>query len=181
MTIYTKGGDGGETGLPGSRRLAKNSPIFDFLGKLDSANATLGVALSFMDGQIDEPLIDQLQDIQAIFLGIGALAASANSSQFELANQLPIHTVGLEQQIDSWDAQLPALTNFILPGGTQAGAILHQVRTAVRDAERSYHSLPSEDKIAQISIYLNRLADYFFQAARYYNFVHKSPETRWIN
>jgi len=181
MTIYTKGGDRGETGLPGGRRLPKNEPVFEFLGRLDSANATVGIALSFMDQEIDDPLIDQLQDIQSIFLGIGALVANPTNNQLALIGELPRHTRSLELQIDSWDRQLPTLTNFILPGGTQAGATLHLVRTTVRDAERAYYNLTSDDQLAEVSIYLNRLADYFFQVARYYNFIHETPETRWVN
>lgn len=124
-------------------------------------------------------LRDELQNIQRHFLAIGATLASEKPLEMSIIAELPALTKHLEHQIDIWDKQLPELKNFILAGGSVAGATLHQARTFIRQAERNYHRLDSNQKIPEIGIYLNRLSDYLFQAARYYNFLQKQPEAIW--
>lgn len=179
MPIYTKKGDKGETGLPGKRRLSKTDQLFDFLGSLDQTSALIGLAVSYMQPSKDKKLIVDLRQIQQNFLAIGACIASENPTEAPILNKLPAETTGLEQQIDTWDAELPKLENFILAGGNHAGATLHVTRTSIRQIERNFHRLLEELKLEPISIYLNRLSDYFFQAARYYNFINGEKETIW--
>ena len=179
MTIYTKKGDKGETGLPGGRRLPKVDQVFETLGNLDQANAFLGLAISFMVKDEDKNLINQLQEVQVSLLGVGACLASTEPNNHPLIKKLPALTKALEYQIDQWNELLPELNNFILPGGTNSGASLHITRTALRQAERSFHRLDDSQKIEEVSIYLNRLSDYFFQAARFYNFIHHQEEDIW--
>jgi cob(I)alamin adenosyltransferase len=129
----------------------------------------------------EKPLVIQLQDIQASLLGVGACLASENPTEQNIIKKLPELTAALEKQIDRWNDQLPELNNFILPGGQPAGAALHLTRTISRRAERSYHRLPADSKPKEVSIYLNRLADYFFQAARFDNLLRHSEETTWLS
>ena len=89
-------------------------------------------------------------------------------------------TVHLEQNIDHFEAQLPPLMNFILPGGSVGGASIHHIRTVCRRAERSATRLAKEQPInPEILRYLNRLSDLLFVLARAENQHLKSPETIW--
>ncbi len=177
MPIYTKKGDGGETGLPGKRRLAKADPLFEVLGTLDETNASVGLACSWLETK-NAPLRNQLAQIQRHLLTIGAYLAADVPSQQTLTD-LATDTSTAERLIDEWDSQLPELKNFILPGGSQAGATLHLCRTIVRRLERNYQRLPDHQKVAEISTYLNRLSDFFFQAARWINYQQNQPESIW--
>ena len=86
----------------------------------------------------------------------------------------------LEKQIDMWDKELPKLTNFILPGGTTLASHLHFCRSLARRAERRVVSLSKHEKVApQVLMFVNRLSDYFFQMARYTNFVSGVEDEVW--
>lgn len=176
MSIYTKKGDGGETGLPGKRRLAKADQLFEVLGTLDETNACIGLARSCLTHQNE--LGSQLEKIQRQLLTIGATLAAETPNKEALTN-LSQETTVFEQLIDRWEGQLPELKNFILPGGGQAGASLHLCRTIVRRLERNYQRLPNDQKITEISTYLNRLSDFFFQAARWINHQENQAESIW--
>lgn len=178
MPIYTKKGDKGETGLPGSRRLSKKELIFEFLGTLDETNAAIGLALSLMTPESPE-LAMTLLKIQSSLLSIGACVAAEQPGQAKILVKLDQMTEGLEKLIDKWDRQLPELKNFILPGGKPAAAALHQTRTLIRRAERAFHRLATAEELAPIARYINRLSDFFFQAARFYNFANNQPESIW--
>lgn len=124
-------------------------------------------------------LISQLRDIQRNFLAIGATLAAQDPTSMPILEQLSSKTKELEDQIDQWDKQLPPLANFILAGGASGGASLHLARTIIRQTERHYHRLDDDQKIEVIGVYLNRMSDYFFQAARFYNFSQKQVEEIW--
>jgi len=177
MPIYTKKGDTGETALPGKRRYRKTAPIFEFLGSLDQISATIGLAVAQIKN--DSELIRLLTDIQRDLLSIGAATASTDINTE--VNNLTLGTkVGeFETKIDLWDKELPELKNFVLAGGTLAGATIHLARTTSRQAERNFHRMPSELKHPETSTYLNRLSDFLFQAARHYNYSQKTPEQIW--
>lgn len=181
MGIYTKKGDLGETGLPGKRRLSKNAMIFNFLGQLDSLNAQIGLTLSLLAENNRSQLTESLQQTQRILLGIGAATAAEQPGASPVLQVLESSTSKLEKLIDLWDKQLPPLTNFILPGGSVIAAHLHLCRTATRSAERAYHLLEPEQVITSVSMYLNRLSDFFFQAARWQNQCEQTPDIIWKN
>ncbi|HUD21067.1 MAG TPA: cob(I)yrinic acid a,c-diamide adenosyltransferase [Candidatus Saccharimonadales bacterium] len=178
MAIYTKQGDEGLTGLPGGRRLAKSEPIFEMLGNLDLVNSVIGLTITFLPKK-ERDLKKQLTHIQQMLLSIGATLAARNKNQLTLVADLEKETKELEKQIDLWDEQLPEIKNFLLPGGSTAGAWLHLVRTLVRQTERSYQRLKKPGECKDIAVYLNRLSDYFFQAACYANFRQSVIETIW--
>lgn len=178
MTIYTKKGDKGETGLPGKRRLSKTDQLFEFLGSLDQTNAQIGLAVSLMDRR-QKQLAERFQNIQRSFLAIGACVASEKPEEALILTKLDDLTAKLEADIDGWDQAMPELKNFILPGGTAAAAALQVARTLVRQAERNFHRLEVPDALSPVSRYINRLSDYCFQAARYCNFLAKTDDKIW--
>lgn len=180
MKIYTRLGDGGETGLPGGRRLKKTDEIFRCLGDLDEVNAALGLAISQLDAERLKFPAGQLHEIQANLLSLGAMIAAEEPGKSPIVAKLDKLTDRLELQIDEWDKKLPVLKNFILPGGSVSGATLHLCRTLIRRAERSYQAIsnPSVKNIA-VGRYLNRLSDYLFQAARFANHLAKYQDQIW--
>ena len=178
MSIYTKKGDRGQTGLPGDRRLAKTDQLFETLGTFDQTSALIGLAVSMLDAK-NKVLAKDFQDIQSTFLSLGACLASERSVTEPILNELPAKTAELEARIDRWDELLPPLRNFILAGGTPAAAALHTARVSVRAAERHYHRLPAELIFTSMSQYLNRLSDYFFQAARFINHQAGTSDITW--
>lgn len=177
MKIYTRMGDGGETGLLGGRRVPKTDPIFDLLGNLDETNACIGLAASYLR-ETRFPVAD-LHDIQAVILGIGTCVASSDPSTAKIISKMDALAQKLEAQIDRWDTDLPPLKNFILPEGTPGAAALHLARTLARRTERSFHEWPAAGSAAPVARYLNRLSDYLFQAARHANYLAKHKEEIW--
>lgn len=178
MKIYTRMGDGGETGLLGGRRLRKSDPIFELLGNLDETNASIGLATSHLAGD-RTVLVQELHTIQATLLAIGACIASETPSAAAILQSLEKQTDHLEKTIDAWDKELTSLKNFLLPEGVPGAAALHYSRTLVRRTERSFHHYRRSSEVPAIGRYLNRLSDYLFQAARYVNFCSKHPEQIW--
>ena len=177
MKIYTRMGDGGETGLLGGRRAPKTDPIFELLGSLDETNASLGVAASHL--RSTKFPVKCLFVVQATILSIGACIADDEPTKAKILNELDNLTDSLEEQIDQWDKALPPLKNFILPEGTPGAASLHACRTLARRTERAFHDWPKSGDLAPVGRYLNRLSDYLFQAARYANKLADHTEQIW--
>ncbi|OGD61020.1 ATP:cob(I)alamin adenosyltransferase [Candidatus Berkelbacteria bacterium RIFCSPLOWO2_01_FULL_50_28] len=174
MPIYTKKGDDGTTGLPGKRRVRKDDPLIETLGSLDSSNASIGVAITAISGKSELP--NALRQVQRDLLSIGAQLAAADGEKLE-DSWLDRRTSEMESTIDRWDKALPPLANFILPGGSAAGASIHLARTFVRTAERNLNHLDSTN--GKILRYINRLSDFLFQAARFANYSTGNSEEIW--
>ena len=170
MKIYTKTGDRGETSLFGGTRVAKNDPRIEAYGTIDELNSFAGVARASWPSS---PIDAQLARIQSDLFDIGAHLASPNSTRFTGAD--PSRIGELESAIDAMESELPPLRNFILPGGCAAAAHLHVARTVCRRAERLVVALHDEASI----VYLNRLSDYLFVAARYANLEHGVDDVAW--
>lgn len=178
--IYTRTGDLGETSLFGGKRVKKNSQRINTLGTIDELNALLGLAISQVRSK---KLIKQLETIQTQLFEIGAEVANSNANLVKSSSSRQLDeakTTELENFIDEIDSKLPALRNFILPGGSFSSSLIHYCRTLCRRAERELTSL-SEKEIINPSInkYLNRLSDFLFVAARYTNKNHGKKETIW--
>ena len=166
--LYTRSGDDGRTGLASGERVAKSSARIEALGSVDEANAAIGVARAHLKGEPEpavpplllDPLLDQIQhrlfDLGADLAGAGPQRRIGREQAAEL-----------ERAIDTLDDQLPALRAFVLPGGTPAGAALHLARGVCRRAERAVAALDAPEPAALV--YLNRLSDLLFVAARYAN------------
>lgn len=186
MKIYTKTGDAGETGLWGGKRLSKDHPRVRAYGEVDELNSSLGVALSQLccDPEFS-PLRRSLARIQEELFILGTLLAAPKEALKKLAPPfdagLPKDAaVRLEREIDDWTAQLEPLKNFILPGGSQPAAWLHLARSVCRRAERSVVALAAEEPLpAGLLVYLNRLSDHLFTAARWVNARQGRAETPW--
>ncbi|MEY2844794.1 MAG: hypothetical protein RL076_340 [Chloroflexota bacterium] len=176
MKIYTKTGDEGETGLWGGLRVSKDTIRVHAYGTVDECNAAIGVArAAHMPARIDA----MLETVQNQLFVVGADLATPG----EAANIPRVHNedvIMLEQAIDELESQLPALTQFILPGGHPAAAQLHMARTICRRAERYVVSLAREEACnAVIGIYLNRLSDFLFVAARAANHLSNVTDVPW--
>lgn len=179
MPIYTRKGDKGETGLPGHRRLLKTDVVFECLGALDQANASIGLAVSLIDQQKEGRLVKFLEVLQSDLLTVGSTIAAVAPTANPSLSAFGKRTAELERQIDKWDKQLPELKNFILPGGCQAAAVIHLARVSIRQAERAFHRLDKMEGLEPIAVFLNRLSDYFFQASRYLNMRSNNPDIIW--
>ena len=178
MKIYTKTGDLGETGLFGGRRVAKHHLRIEAYGTVDETNAVLGRAV------VDMPEGERRQAvtrIQSELFTVGAdLATPLDASTSYVVRVDEAAITYLEMEIDGWQAQLPALRSFILPGGTGAGATLHLARTICRRAERAVNALAEEEPVNETAQrYLNRLSDWLFVLARLENYEAGVPEQLW--
>ncbi len=176
MSIYTRTGDKGETGLANGERVSKNSPVIGFVGLLDELNAHLGYTISHLKEIQKEDFtkeISSLERIQNNLFVIGSISVYA-----KLVFEVEKEVLELENLIDGYEKSLPKLTNFILPGGHFVASQIHLLRTTARKVEIMSHSLNNDD-IQKISSYLNRLSDYLFVLARFINFKLSYPETIW--
>lgn len=163
--VYTKTGDAGETALVGGARVSKASARVSAFGDVDELNSLLGVARTFL---ADEELDAEFGRIQNELFILGADLASPPDVQLRRVDETLVQE--LEQLIDRLLEELEPLREFILPGGSQAGAFLHLARTVARRAERSVVVLAEQEDInSHALIYLNRLSDYLFVAARVVN------------
>lgn len=182
MKIYTKTGDRGDTGLFDGSRVSKASPRVEAYGDVDELNATLGLVLAFI--REDETIRTCLQEIQRDLFVIGAHladpSARVEAKRGAKASLTEEKVTRLERWIDDFETQLPALRQFILPGGSKGGATLHLARTVCRRAERQAVTLSQHVDIAPLVItYLNRLSDFLFVAARLENRRRDREEIPW--
>lgn len=171
--IYTRTGDDGTTGLGDGSRVPKDSQRVDAYGTVDEANSAIGVVLAneSVPGNVRDVLTDVQHDL------------------FELGGELciPGHSAitedfidRLENELDALNADLPALKEFILPGGGPAAAACHLARTIVRRAERVTATLAGEEDVRpEVLRYLNRLSDLLFVVARVLSRVESGQEVLW--
>jgi cob(I)alamin adenosyltransferase len=170
--IVTRTGDSGTTGLGDGSRVAKDSPRIAAIGGVDELNSTIGVLLA-------EALPDA---IAQCLIGV-------QHDLFDLGGELSIpgyrsindaHIARLESDVERFNADLPPLKEFILPGGARAAAQAHVARTVCRRAERSLVAAAASEAITDLSrIYLNRLSDLLFVIARALNRAAGRPDVLW--
>ncbi len=176
MKIYTKTGDDGNTGLQGNFRISKSHPRIIAYGTVDEANAALGIVLA---NTLDDDIAQVLTDIQNDLFLVGADLSNSNLN--DVKNRVSLDMIEkLEKHIDRFESDLPALTNFILPGGSPEAAQLHYARTVVRRAETLVVQLSERDEINSNCIrYLNRLSDLFFVMGRLINKRKRRDDVLW--
>lgn len=168
--IYTKTGDKGESSLWGGQRVGKAHPRLQAYGTVDELNSLLGLAHS-KSSQLPA-LATQLLRIQSELLSCGSdlatpLELDASLKPVRISKD---YTRRLEQEIDNFSGELPLLQNFILPGGSELAALLHVCRTCCRRAEREAVAAGSAEELnPEALVYLNRLSDWLFEAARLAN------------
>lgn len=175
MTIVTKTGDNGDTGLVGGVRVSKADARIHAYGTVDELNAVLGVVLA--DGSLPTSVAEGLGRIQHQLFTLGADLATPLDSAIVTKRITAAHVDALEKWIENFEQALPALQKFILPSGTKSGAHLHLARTVCRRAERWMVSLQQHDGVnAQALVYMNRLGDLLFLLARAVNRDAKREE-----
>jgi cob(I)alamin adenosyltransferase len=171
--IYTRTGDDGTTGLGDGARVDKDSLRVEAFGTVDEANSAIGVVLAH--DSVPDPIRRCLTEVQ--------------HDLFELGGELciPGHTAihaefvdRLERDLDTFNADLPPLKDFILPGGGPAAAACHLARTVTRRAERRTVTLKkNEDVRDELVRYLNRLSDLLFVIARCLSRIENGEEVLW--
>jgi cob(I)alamin adenosyltransferase len=178
VKIYTRTGDDGSTGLLGPGRVPKSAPRVEAYGAVDELNASLGVARA-LDRQ--SWLAESLGPVQGKLFQIGAeLATTAPAMMAKLQRLDEDDVAALEQWIDRLELDLPALTQFILPGGSPLAAELHACRAVCRRAERRLVALAEVESVEPRLIrYLNRLGDLLFVMARWCNHREGIAEIPW--
>lgn len=179
--IYTGTGDDGTTSLFGGERVGKGNPRIDAYGTVDETNSIVGMARAHLTGEPGEDELDPvLGDLQDELFVLGADLATPMDAKPVVERIEDDHVKALEDRIDRFDADLPPLKNFILPGGTPAGAALHSARTVCRRAERQIVEANTSAPInEQAMVYLNRLSDLFFVLARWTNRKAGVREDTW--
>lgn len=179
MKIYTKTGDRGDTRLFDGTRVRKHHERVEAYGDVDELNSFIGAAAAFArDAQVGA----LLEEIQRDLFSVGAqLADPGYKERFKGKFHLPPERItALERAIDSFDAELPQLRQFILAGGAHAGAMLHVARTVCRRAERRVVALSETVEInPNVIEYLNRLSDFLFVIARVVNHREGKKEIPW--
>ena len=178
--LYTRTGDNGTTSLIGGKRARKDSARLEAYGTLDEFSAFLGCVLSSADCPDQQK--SQLLEIQNMLFNLGCyLATEIPEGEQPAVNGLTTEDIEkVEGWIDELDAKTPQLRSFILPGGTPLSAMTHVARTVCRRAERRIITLASEVFVDPSLIsYMNRLSDYLFILARYFNFISEVEELTW--
>jgi len=183
MKIYTKTGDGGETGLFGGDRVSKGDARVEAYGCVDELNAHVGWALSQLPDALED-VRKALRTIQSDLLTVGADLATPPGATSEVKDKtvgLGTEPVGrLEVLIDRLDGDLPPLRHFILPGGVAGAAALQVCRAVCRRAERSVVRLAHAQPVNQeVIVYLNRLSDCLFVVSRWVNAREGGEEPAW--
>jgi len=162
MKLYTKTGDQGQTGLLGGARVAKDDPRVHGYGEVDELNAAIGWVVA---AQPDGPARAEMYAIQGDLFLLGAQLASDGQGPPKFA-VTDAEVARLEGLLDRTCAGLPALRNFVLPGGCELAARLHLARTICRRAERAVTGLVRAGNAAPVALaYLNRLSDLLFALA----------------
>ncbi len=171
--IYTKTGDDGTTGLGDGSRIPKDHPRAEAIGEVDELNCQVGMlAAQLPEGDDLQPILERIQH-DLFDLG-GELAVPG----YELLK--PERVTALEQCLDEYNDDLPALKNFILPGGSPAAAQAHLARAICRRAERRLVTLHQEDGVNDAArLYINRLSDLMFVFARVLSRRDGGNEVLW--
>ena len=169
--IYTRTGDAGETGTADGARVSKNDSLIHAQGDIDELNSLLGLLSSKLD---NHELIDIIRKIQNDLFELGA---EISLSQSRLTQD---HVAYLEHKLDGLNAELPALKEFILPGGGEAASICHLSRAVCRRAERNLVALHTERQSGEQALaYINRLSDLLFVLARCITRELNEEEVYW--
>ena len=174
--IYTRGGDAGETSLGDGSRVSKLDARIVAFGAVDELNAALGVVLA---REVPGELLPVLERIQNELFDLGADVSVPVGLEGRLRVEQSM-VDRLEADCDRFNADLPELRSFVLPGGCEAAAGLHVARTICRRAERETLRARNDHEITPlVVVYLNRLSDLLFTLARLANHRAGAGEVTW--
>lgn len=181
MTIYTRTGDAGETGLFGGGRVPKDHARVQAYGDVDELNSAVGVARATAPLDFFDAL---LETVQRDLFALGGQLATPDPAKvrkaLEKAELTEARVTGFERIMDEADGELPPLRAFVLPAGTPKAAALHLARTVCRRAERNVVTLSHEAEIPELFlVYLNRLSDLLFTLARLANHRAGVGDVTW--
>src|SRR5690606_4746263 len=186
--ITTRTGDAGQTGLGDGSRVAKDSPRVQALGEVDELNCAIGLVLA---EDVPQDVRETLLQVQHELFDLGGELSIPGHSLVK-----PESVAALEARLERWNADLPPLKEFALPGGSRAAAAAHLARAVCRRAERAVVALggdatsgasdsrsgASESRSgasAAARQYLNRLSDLLFVAGRILNRHAGRPDVQW--
>ena len=170
--IYTRTGDDGTTGLGDGTRVAKDDPRVEAYGTVDELNSVLGMLLA---EEVHLDVRTCLTRVQHELLDLGGELCIPGYTAIT-----PEHVARLENELDGFNAPLPPLKEFILPGGSRAAAVCHLARTVCRRAERRTYTLHTGSPLnPQALEYLNRLSDLLFVLGRVIARHDKGTEVLW--
>jgi cob(I)alamin adenosyltransferase len=171
--IYTRTGDDGSTGLGDGTRTQKDSARVEAYGTVDEANSAIGMVLA--QDSVPESVRSSLTEVQHDLFELGGELCIPGHAAIKDAD-----IERLEHDLDNHNAELPALADFILPGGGPAAAACHLARTIVRRAERRVKSLADAEPVRPEALrYLNRLSDLLFVYARVIARAESGQEVLW--
>jgi cob(I)alamin adenosyltransferase len=186
--VYTRTGDGGETGLVGGQRVSKADPRIEAYGTVDELAALIGVArlelvadrtrLSPEDGDRVDAMLEFCGN--KLFTLGGDLATRIPDRHPMMPVIVDDDVAFLERACDAYNGALPPLKDFVLPGGTRLSAALHVCRTVARRTEREVIRLSSLEETGELPVrYLNRLSDFLFVLSRWVNLRMGAQEVIW--
>ncbi len=173
MSIYTRTGDKGMTALYGGKRVLKCNELVDVYGSIDELNSWIGLVSSKLPTIESQEFFTRLQS-DLFTIGSNLAGFDVDLSSFD-------HRVlEMEERIDDMEKELPKLTSFILPGGSELGSIVHLARAICRRVERQTVALHQTQVVdGKIITYLNRFSDFLFMLARFVNKEKGTTEVLW--
>lgn len=185
MTLYTKSGDDGSTGLFGGDRVSKDHPRVEAYGTVDELNAALGLAAAANDdgSEISRLHGEILEKLQSRLFDIGADLATpeANRHESKINRIEQSHIDEAEGWIDEVDGGNEPMTSFVLPGGCELAARLHLARAISRRAERRMITLSRTGTVSTHAlVYMNRVSDLLFAMARRANKEAGVADVPWV-
>ena len=170
--IVMRTGDGGTTGLGDGSRVAKDSARIDAIGTVDELNSTIGLLLA---ERMPAAITGLLTDVQHDLFDLGGELSIPGHRALADAR-----VAALEAAVETFNAKLPPLREFILPGGTRGAGLMHVARTVCRRAERKVVTLAGSADVSDIARrYLNRLSDLLFVLARTLNQSAGRSDVLW--
>jgi cob(I)alamin adenosyltransferase len=175
--MYSRKGDKGETSLYGPSRVRKDDPRVEAYGTIDELSSVLGVVIS---GSNSRGLSSSLKEIQRmLFVAGGDIATEMHVSR-KVPRVAAADTSRLEKMTDELVSKLPPLANFILPGGSQTGAMIHVARAVCRRAERRILTASrSHEMNPELLPFFNRLSSYLFNLSRWESIQAGKKEDVW--
>ncbi len=179
--LYTKTGDDGTTGLIGGKRIRKDTLRVAAYGDIDELNTLIGLARTESEKKQIVKITEKLTSLQNTLFNLGSeLATDPDTSWEGMITVEESDTAKLEKEIDEMVALVPELKSFVLPGGTELNARLHQSRAVCRRAERTILTLANSETVrSELITYINRLSDYLFALSRYATLLEGGREYLW--
>lgn len=191
MKIYTKTGDQGTTSLVGGKRVFKNDPRVEAYGDADELISYIGIIIAESENPANTAetatrIRKDLLRIQQTLMKVSAFFAMPEEGTGKALKPMEeSETQFLEESIDDMTGQIPSQKAFVIPGAPIQAAHCHVARTICRRVERRAINLHSSDpdleaNLSKCKQYLNRLSDYLFTLARFFNAVTNTPEVFWL-